>query len=91
MNGVPFGKQADAKSRAELLPLLMIGGLGIAAAVALQHFVLFRWPVGVFVTTLFVAFVAWGLTKNSLLVVADTMRFALGVESQELGPGYVEL
>ena len=91
VDGIPFGKQADSKRGAQLLPLMMAGGLGIAAAVALQHFVLFRWPVAVLVATPFVGFVAWGLTKSSLAAVADAIRFALGLESQEVGSGYVEL
>ena len=91
VDGIPFGKQGDSKRGAQLLPLMMAGGLGIAAAVALQHFVLFRWPVAVLVATPFVGFVAWGLTKSSLAAVADAIRFSLGLESQEVGSGYVEL
>ncbi len=91
VDGVPFGKQSDSRRGAQLLPLMIAGGFGIAAAVALQHFVLFRWPVVVLATTPFIAFVAWGLTKSSLAAVADAIRFALGLESQEVGSGYIEL
>ena len=91
LESVPFGKQTDSMSRAQVGPLMMLGAAGTALAVAVQYFVLFRSLSLVAVAALVTAVAAIFLTKSSITKAGDAVKFSLGLDAIEAGSGYVEL
>ena len=91
VEGLPFARQMEANRGAGFIPLMVLGGAIIAVAVAAQHFLLFRYPLAVLAVTPALAVIAIELTKSSLTAFADTIRFSLGLDSNESGSFYVEL
>ncbi len=87
----PFSRPAQAASNLGLLGLMALGGLIIAVAVALQHFLLFRSPAAVAAATLILAGAVVPLTRRSLDSFEGSMRYNLGLESEEVGRLYVEV
>ncbi len=91
VEGLPFTKQMEANRGAGTMPLIILGAAIISAAVAAQHFLLFRSPFAVLAATIGLALLALWLTKSSLAAFADSIRFNLGLESNESGSFYVEM
>jgi hypothetical protein len=83
IEGVPFSKQPEVSQSATLIPMMVIGGLGAALAVALQHFFLFHSPASALAATAIVAAGAYILTCSSLRSVSSSMRFTLGMVTGE--------
>jgi hypothetical protein len=83
MEGVPFSKQPEVSQSAMLLPFLIMGGMGAALAVAVQHFVLFHSPTSALTATAIVVAGTYFLTRSSLRSLSSSMRFNLGLVSGE--------
>ena len=91
VEGVPFGKPVDTSRGMVLLPLMMAGGLVIAIVVALQHFLLFHSRPLVLAATLLAAAAAYFLTRSSLHTFEVSIRYHLGLVSQESTMLYKEI
>jgi hypothetical protein len=91
VEGLPFARQLEGNLGAGIMPLVMLGGLFIAASVAVQHWVLFRSPFAVLAATVGLSLIAAWATKSSVAAFADSIRFNLGLESNESGSLYAEL
>ena len=91
VEGVPFGKPVDTSRGMILMPLMMAGGLVIAIMVALQHFLLFHSRPLVLAVTLLAAAAAWLLTRTSLDTFEVSIRYHLGLVSQESTTLYQEI
>jgi hypothetical protein len=81
IEAVPFSKQPEASQGVMMLPFLIMGGLGAALAVALQHFFLFHSLASALTATAIVAAGAYFLTRSSLRSLSSSMRFNLGLVS----------
>jgi hypothetical protein len=88
---VPFSKQVDPARGATLLPLMMLGGLIVAAAVGVQYFLIFHSPAIVPPATAVLAVAGWFLTRMSLSTMTANIRYHLGVASAETGRIYKEV
>ncbi len=91
VEGVPFGKPVDTSRGMILIPLMMAGGLVIAIVVALQHFLLFHSRPLVLAVTLFAAAAPYLLTRSSLHTFEVSIRYNLGLVSQESTMLYKEI
>src|SRR5664280_505109 len=91
VEGVPFGKPVETSRGMVLLPLMMAGGLVIAIVVALQHFLLFHSRPLVLAVTLLAAAAAYFLTRTSLHTFEVSIRYHLGLVSQESTILYKEI
>jgi len=91
IEGAPFSKQVDPSRGAMLMPLMILGGLAMAAAVELQYFLVFRSTAIVAAATLVVGVAAYLLTKRSLRAFEESIRFHLGLLSMEAGTLYKEV
>ena len=91
IEGMPFSSQVDASRSAALLPAMILGGVVMAVAVAIQFFIVFRGPAMVASSTAVVGAVAYFLTRRSLAAFAASMRFHLGLLSAESGTLYKEI
>jgi hypothetical protein len=91
VEGVPFGKPVATSQGMVLLPLMMAGGMVIAIMVALQHFLLFHSRPLVLAATLLAAAAAWFLTRASLDTFEVSIRYHLGLVSQESTMLYQEI
>jgi hypothetical protein len=80
---VPFSRQADAASAGTMQPILFMGGLAIAIAVLLQHFLIFRSAVMAAAATAVFAAAAYRLARASLDHSAASIRYNLGLMSAE--------
>lgn len=83
IEGVPFGKPVDTSRGMVLLPLMMGGGMVMAFLVAIQHFLLFHSRPAVLAVTLLAAVSAWFLTRAALHTFEVSIRYHLGLVSQE--------
>ncbi len=88
---VPFTQQMDPKRGTMLLPLIVVGLVGMAVVVGLQHYFLFRSPALVGAAALIAGAGAWWLTQSSLRAVEAAMRYSLGLLSEEAGNLYKEI
>ena len=91
VEGVPFGRPVDTSRGAVLMPLMMGGGLVIAMVVALQHFLLFHSRPLVLAVTLLAAGAVYFLTRSSLDTFEVSIRYHLGLVSQESTLLYKEI
>ncbi|HUJ20697.1 MAG TPA: hypothetical protein VLX58_04205 [Bryobacteraceae bacterium] len=92
IDGVPFGKQADAaRGSIVMMPLLMAGGLAMAIAVAVQYFLLFHSHAIVAMATLAVSLGAYFATRSSLQAFEVSIRYNLGLLSAETQHFYKEI
>jgi hypothetical protein len=91
VQGVPFGKPVDTSRGMVLMPLMMGGGVVIAIVVALQHYLLFHSRPLVLAVTLLAAAAAWFLTRASLHSFEVSIRYHLGLVSQESTMFYKEV
>jgi hypothetical protein len=87
---VPFGKQVDKPGGAALL-MLMVGGICIAIAVSIQYLLVFRSAAVVAVTALALAVTAYFVMRASLIDLAVSIRYHLGLISAEAKPLYKEI
>jgi hypothetical protein len=91
VEGVPFGKPVDTSQGMVLLPLMMGGGMVIAIMVALQHYLLFHSRPLVLAATLLTTAATWYLTRVSLDTFEVSIRYHLGLVSQESTMLYKEV
>jgi hypothetical protein len=91
VEGVPFGKPVDTSRGMILVPLMMGGGMVIAIMVALQHYLLFHSRPLVLAATILAAATAWFLTRASLDTFEVSIRYHLGLVSQESALLYQEI
>jgi hypothetical protein len=91
VEGVPFGKPVATQQGMVLLPLMMGGGMVIAIMVAVQHFLLFHSRPLVLAVTLLAAAAAYFLARGSLHIFEVSIRYHLGLVSQESTMLYTEI
>jgi len=91
VEGVPFTRQVEAAGNPYMLIILMVGGLVVGIAVALQYFLIFRSPQAVLAATAGLSIAAWLVTRNSLDTFEVGMRFHLGLLSNESQGIYTEV
>jgi hypothetical protein len=91
IEGAPFSRQMNPAAGAALLPLMMLGGLAIAVAVGVQYWFVFRSATIVLATTVIVGATAYVLTRRSLDALEVSIRYHLGLLSQETGKLYEEI
>jgi hypothetical protein len=91
VEGVPFGKPVDTSRGSVMMPLMMAGGVVIAILVAIQHFLLFHSRPLVLAVTLMAAAAAYFLTRSSLHTFEVSIRYHLGLVSQESTMLYKEI
>src|SRR5262249_34939891 len=91
VEGIPFSRQPEATQNPYVLPMMMLGGVGMGIAVGLQYFLVFHSPVAVVATTVALAGAAWFLTRSALDVFETSIRFYLGVLTTESKGLYTEV
>jgi hypothetical protein len=91
IDGLPFTRPAESQSTSMTFLLMSVGGLVIALAVALQYYFLFHSRLAVLAATLAAALLALWLTRRSLASFTATMRFRVGLQTQETGSLYHEV
>ncbi len=85
IDGIPFSKPVDPKRGAVMLPVVVLGTIVVAIAVAVQYFFVFRGPVIVAVVTLAVGAAACLLARSSAQALELSMRYELAVAAGEAG------
>jgi hypothetical protein len=88
---VPFSRQAEVQQNFMVFGIMVVGGVIMAVMVGLQYFLLFRSAGLVAGATLALGAAAWFLTRSSLAAFEASMRFNLGLESEEVGRLYTEV
>jgi hypothetical protein len=91
IDGVPFTKPPNTAQGAYQIPIMIAGGIGMAIAMALQYFFIFRSRAVVAAVTIAVGAVAWIVTRRSLGAFERTIRFHLGLLTAESGDFYKEM
>jgi hypothetical protein len=91
IEGMPFSRQPEGANSTDMLGLLMVGGLAMAIAVALQYFLIFRSRLVVLSVTAALCVAAWLLTRSSLAALEVAIRFHLGLLSNESKGIYTEV
>jgi hypothetical protein len=91
IDATPFTKQPVVASNPLAFLVLVVGGMIVATAVAVQYFLLFRSPLAVALATVALGALAYAATRSSLGTLETTMRFTLGLESGETGSLYKEI
>jgi hypothetical protein len=91
IDGLPFTRPAESQSTSMTFLLMSVGGLVVALAVALQYYFLFHSRLAVLAATLAAALLALWLTRRSLASFTATMRFRVGLQTQETGSLYHEI
>jgi hypothetical protein len=91
IEGLPFTKQMEPTRGLVMLPLMLLGGLVVAAAVGVQYFVLFRSPTAVLIAAGSLSAAAVFLTRSSLSAFESSIRYHLGLLSVESGTLYKEV
>jgi hypothetical protein len=88
---MPFTRQPEGANNTDMLGVLMLGGLSMAVAVALQYFLVFRSRQVVLSVTAALCVAAWLLTRSSLGAFEIAIRFHLGLLSNESKGIYTEV
>lgn len=91
VESIPFMRQPDTARGAGALLLMMAAGTAGAILMALQYFLLFRFPAAVAGATVVSAVAAWALTRSSLIAFTAAMRYKLSLLSVESGTLYHEI
>jgi hypothetical protein len=91
VEGVPFGKPVDTSRGAVMMPVMMAGGVVIGIVVAIQHFLLFHSRPLVLAVTVITAVGAYFLTRSGLHTFEVSIRYNLGLVSQESTMLYKEI
>jgi len=76
---VPFSRQPQPTRQNYLLPIMFIGSVVIAIAVAVQYFLLFRSMAAVVAVTPALAIAAWLVTRHSLRTVETNIVYDLNL------------
>ncbi|HUA57442.1 MAG TPA: hypothetical protein VML19_01725 [Verrucomicrobiae bacterium] len=79
IEGVPFSRQPQPTRQNYLLPIMFIGSVVIAIAVAVQYFLLFRSMAAVVAVTPALAIAAWLVTRHSLRTVETNIVYDLNL------------
>jgi hypothetical protein len=88
---MPFGRQPAGAANPEMFFLLVVGGLAVGIAIALQYFLIFRSPAAVLAVTVVLCGAAWLLARSSLEAFEIAIRFNLGLLSNESKGIYTEV
>ena len=91
IDGLPFTRPAEPQNTSMTFLLMLVGGVVIALAVALQYYFLFHSRLAVLAATFVAALLALWLTRRSLASFIATMRFRVGLQTQGSGSLYHEL
>lgn len=91
IEGIPFSKQPETTQNPYAIPIMLLGGGAIAVAVGLQYFLLFHSHAAVVGATLALALTASLVTRGSLGALETSMRFHLGLLSNETKAIYTEI
>ncbi|MGC4049454.1 MAG: hypothetical protein QM757_08085 [Paludibaculum sp.] len=91
IEGLPFSKQPQSTRSPFMMPLMLGGGLAMAAIVSFQFLALFRSRLAVLAVTVGLAAGAWAVTRVSLKALGESIRFHLGLVSAESGTIYHEI
>lgn len=91
IDGAPFSRQMDPSRGASSLPVMMVGGLGMAIVVGVQYALLFRSPALVAAATVGCATLAYFVVQRSIHAFAVAIRHNLGLVSGEAGDLYKEV
>jgi hypothetical protein len=91
IDGAPFCKQVDPARSATMMLVMILGGMAMAVAVGVQYFFVFRSPAIVATVTMGAGAAAYLLTRSSLVALADSIRYSLGLLSAESGTLYKEI
>jgi len=83
IEGVPFSRQPQPTRQNFLLPLMILGGMVMAIAVAVQYYVIFRYTIAVPAATVVFGIAAWLITRRSLDTVETNIRYDLNQISNE--------
>ncbi|MBL8216651.1 MAG: hypothetical protein JNK87_38385 [Bryobacterales bacterium] len=88
---VPFSRPMQPERGAMLLPAMLIGGVFVAIAMALQYFLIFRARLAVPVATFVIAAAAWIGTRFALRRLAVDMQFGIAQDTGEVTGMYTEV
>jgi hypothetical protein len=91
IEGLPFARQPETFRGALMMPLMIAGGLAMAIAVAVQYLIFFRSPSTAAPATAAIAAGAAWLTSRSLAAYEGSIRYSLGLLSNESGVIYKEI
>jgi hypothetical protein len=91
IDGVPFTKQPVTSRGVYFMGIMVVGGMMMAIAVAVQYFLLFHSMTAVVAAMMVIATAAWAITRASLTSLAVTMRYNLGLESAEVPSMFQEV
>lgn len=91
IEGMPFTQQPQVSRGSMMFPILMMAGLVIGAAIALQYYVLFHSRTTVALTIAVLGAGAYFLTRNSLDTFEGSIRYHLGLMSEESTAVYKEI
>jgi hypothetical protein len=90
IEGMPFSKQPETTQNPYALPVVLLGGVAIAIAVALQ-FLIFHSRAAAAGAAVALAAAAWFVTRSSLAALEVTIRFHLGLLTTESKGLYTEI
>lgn len=82
IKAAPFSQQFDATRGTAVLPLIILGGIGMAIAAGLQILLVFRSPAVTAAVAPVVAAAAYFLTRASLGALEDSIRRNLPLPSE---------
>jgi hypothetical protein len=91
VEGMPFTRQPEGLGNNDMLVILMVGGLAVSVAVGLQYFLIFRSPTLVVAVTAVLGIAAWLTARSSLESFEVSIRFHLGLLSNESKGIYTEV
>jgi hypothetical protein len=91
VDGLPFSKPVEAPKGFEMVPVMMLVIAVIAAAVGLQHFVLFRSRLLVLAAAAAMGGAAWLVTRGSLNAFELAVRHHLGQAADVSGSLFREV
>jgi hypothetical protein len=91
VEGMPFTRQQESMGNPETMIILFAGGLVVSIAVALQYFLIFRTVILVVAVTAVLAVAAWLIARSSLESFEISIRFHLGLLSNESKGIYTEV
>jgi hypothetical protein len=87
---IPFSRQMDPTRNSVIMPVMIFGGMAMAVAIGLQY-LMFSWPALVGAVTAALAIGGYFLTRASVAAFAASIRFNLGIASEESGTLYKEI
>jgi hypothetical protein len=91
IDGPPFSTPVEASQMPYRMPLIVVSGFFIAAVLAIQHFLIFRWHAAVVAATLLIGLGALFLTRSSLRAFEGSIRYNLGLLTTESTVIYKEV